>query len=160
MGQEVCYNMLELVEKITWIGDENVNKTRLGITTGMLAAVLFLSGLSGYLVLILVAGYILIFEGDEKLRKNAVKAILFMLGIAVIRTFIATLNDGFSAINALGRMFSDQAGSLRVPLGLDTLLSYIISIIQEVGLLIFAYQSRKGDEVNIPVIDNLVEKLF
>ena len=83
-----------------------------------------------------------------------------MLGIAVIRTFIATLNDGFSAINALGRMFSDQAGSLRVPLGLDTLLSYIISIIQEVGLLIFAYQSRKGDEVNIPVIDNLVEKLF
>ena len=61
MGQEVCYNMLELVEKITWIGDENVNKTRLGITTGMLAAVLFLSGLSGYLVLILVAGYILIF---------------------------------------------------------------------------------------------------
>lgn len=142
------------------MGDENVNKTKLGITTGMLAAILFLSGLSSFLIMILVAGYILIFEGDENLRKNAVKAILFMLGLVVIRAFISILNDGFGAINSLGRMFSDDAGALRIPLGLDTLLLYVLAIIEDLGLLLFAYKSRKGDVVNVPVIDKLVDKIL
>jgi len=137
-----------------------VNKTKLGITTGMLASILFLSGLSNFLIMVLVAGYILIFEGDENLRKNAVKGILFMLGLVVIRAFISLLNDGFGVINTLGRMFSENSGSLYIPFGLDTFLQYVISVIQGGGLLIFAYKSRKGDVVDIPVIDDFIEKLF
>lgn len=137
-----------------------MNKTKLGITTGMLAAILFLLGLTNFIVMALVAGYILIVESDEKLRKNAMKAILFVLGIIVIETFISVINSGFGAINSLGRMFSDEAGALRFPLNLDTFILQILSIIKQAGLLVFAYKARKGDEVNVPVIDNLVEKLF
>jgi uncharacterized membrane protein len=137
-----------------------VNKTKLGITTGILSVILFLSGLSSFLIMVLVAGYILIFEGDEKLRKNAVKAVFFILGIVVISSFISILNDVLGAINALGRVFSANAGSLRIPLGLDTLLREILAIVEKVGILLFAYKSRKGDEVNIPVIDDVVKKLL
>ena len=53
-----------------------MNKTKLGITTGLLAALAYFTGcFSGYLLLFLVAGYVLLKEEDEWLRKNVVKAV-------------------------------------------------------------------------------------
>ena len=53
-----------------------MEKSKLGISVGLLAALLYFLGLlSGYLVTVLVAGYILVAESNLWLRKSAVKAV-------------------------------------------------------------------------------------
>lgn len=48
-----------------------MSKTKLGISTTLLAALAyFAGGFSGYLLLFLVAGYVLLKEEDEWLKKN------------------------------------------------------------------------------------------
>ena len=51
-----------------------MQKTRLGISVGLLGAAIYFMGLfSGYLLAVLLAGYVLLFEENSWLRKNAVK---------------------------------------------------------------------------------------
>ena len=57
-----------------------MQKTKLGISVGLLGAAIYFTGLfSGYLVAVLLAGYVLMFEENEWLRKNAVKAVALMM---------------------------------------------------------------------------------
>ena len=50
-----------------------MQKTRLGISVGMLGAAIYLTGLfSGYVVAVLMAGYVLLFEENSWLRRSAV----------------------------------------------------------------------------------------
>lgn len=56
-----------------------MQKTRLGISVGLLGAAIYFMGLfSGYLLAVLLAGYVLLFEENSWLRKNAVKAMSVM----------------------------------------------------------------------------------
>ena len=50
-------------------------KTKLGISVGILAAATYLAALIGITPLLLVAGYILIVEENDFLKKTAVKAL-------------------------------------------------------------------------------------
>ena len=53
-----------------------MQKTKLGISVGLLgAAIYFTSLFSGYLVPVILTGYVLLFEENDWLRKNAVKAV-------------------------------------------------------------------------------------
>ena len=57
-----------------------MQKTRLGISVGMLGATIYLSGLfGGYVAILLLAGYSLLFEENIWLKKSAVKAVALLL---------------------------------------------------------------------------------
>ncbi len=61
-------------------GETDVQKTKLGISVGLLGAAIYFMGLfSGYMVAVLLAGYVLLFEENEWLKKSAVKAIAVVL---------------------------------------------------------------------------------
>ena len=54
--------------------------TKLGISVGMLGAAIYFTGLfSGYIVPVLLVGYVLMFEENGWLRRSAVKAISLMV---------------------------------------------------------------------------------
>ena len=54
-----------------------MQKAKLGISVGLLgAAIYFTSLFSGYLVPVILTGYVLLFEENDWLRKNAVKAMV------------------------------------------------------------------------------------
>ena len=75
-----------------------MQKTRLGISVGLLGAAIYFMGLfSGYLLAVLLAGYVLLFEENSWLRKNAVKAMSVM---AVFSLLITVLNS-FPTLSAL-----------------------------------------------------------
>ena len=65
-----------------------MQKTRLGISVGLLAAAIyFTSFFGGYLVAILLAGYVLSFEADSWLKKSAVKAV----GLLILFSFLSAV---------------------------------------------------------------------
>ena len=67
-----------------------MQKTRLGITVGLMGALTYFIALfGGYLAMIIVAGYILLFESNEWLKKAAVKAAVITIGFAVLISVIS-----------------------------------------------------------------------
>lgn len=93
-----------------------MQKTRLGISVGLLGAAIYFMGLfSGYLLAVLLAGYVLLFEENSWLRKNAVKAMSVM---AVFSLLITVLNLVPNAIGFINGMLKTTAlsASLRAML--------------------------------------------
>lgn len=86
-----------------------MQKTRLGISVGLLGAAIYFMGLfSGYLLAVLLAGYVLLFEENSWLRKNAVKAMSVM---AVFSLLITVLNLVPNAIGFINDVVSIFGGS-------------------------------------------------
>jgi hypothetical protein len=109
---------------------------------------------------VVLAGYVLLVESDEKLRRNVIRAVAFVLAMMVLRTLLLTLDDALGTINSLVHIFSRNAAVIELPTYLDSFLGYVITIIEKVGLLIFALKATKGDDVKVPVIESVLKKGF
>lgn len=73
-----------------------MQKTRLGISVGLLGAAIYFMGLfSGYLLAVLLAGYVLLFEENSWLRKNAVKAMSVMAVFSLLITVLNLVPNAF-----------------------------------------------------------------
>lgn len=57
-----------------------MQKTKLGISAGLLGAVLYFMGIfSGYLLVVLLAAYVLVYEENGWLKQSAVRAVAILL---------------------------------------------------------------------------------
>lgn len=84
-----------------------MEKTRLGISVGLLAAIMYFMGILNLLGLLLIAGYILFCEKDLWLRKSAVKAVLIYAVFAVITLILGVIDNCFGILNTMiGWLFS------------------------------------------------------
>lgn len=70
-----------------------VQKSRLGIGLGLLCSGLYFVGLLNMLALIILAGYVLLFETNEWLKKNAVTALKIVIGFSLIPYAFDLIND-------------------------------------------------------------------
>ena len=69
-----------------------MEKTKLGISAGLLGAIVYFStAVFGYFALLLVGGYILFVEKTEWLKKCVIKAVVLMLFYSLIRTVIGVI---------------------------------------------------------------------
>ncbi len=83
-----------------------MQKTKLGISAGMLAAVIYLTALfSGYWVTIFLAGYVLLFEENQWLKISAIKAVGILLFFSFLSTVIHLIPDALDVVSYFGNMF-------------------------------------------------------
>lgn len=61
-----------------------MEKTKLGISVALTAALLYFLGLISPIALVVAAGYVLIAEKDQWLRKSAVQALAIMLFYQIV----------------------------------------------------------------------------
>lgn len=133
-----------------------MEKTRLGISVGLLAAILYLLGLLNLLGLVVVAGYILFCESNEWLRKSAVKAVILYAVFALISIFFGIINDAFGILNTMiGWIFSFRLG---FPLQLDDIIQYVASILKTILFLALAAMALKQKTIPMGPIDKAIEK--
>jgi len=133
-------------------------KSKLGISIGVFAALTYLLGLfSGYVVLTLVVGYILLCETDEFLRKSAVKAMLIMLVFSLASSVLGLIPNG---INILDNLFNIFGGSFHIffVTNIISFITSILSLVQKLLLLVLAFMAWSGKNCKIPVLDDLVDK--
>lgn len=135
-----------------------MQKTRLGISVGLLGAAIYFMGLfSGYLLAVLLAGYVLLFEENSWLRKNAVKAMSVM---AVFSLLITVLNLVPNAIGFINDVVSIFGGSFYVAF-LSNLISAAVAALNIIEkLLIFGLgvKALTQGTIAVPVVDNLINK--
>ena len=135
-----------------------MQKTKLGISVGLLGAAIYFMGLfSGYMVAVVLAGYVLLFEENSWLRKSAVKAVSVMVLFSLL---IAVLNLVPNAIGFINDIVSIFGGSFYVAF-LSNLISAVVAalnIIEKLLMIGLGVKALTQGTIAVPVVDNLINK--
>lgn len=135
-----------------------MQKTRLGISVGMLGAAVYLTGLfSGYLVTILIAGYVLLFEENGWLKRSVVKAVSLMVFFSFITVLINLIPDAMNCISYIASMFG---GNFHIGFvsNLVSAVTSVIDIIEKVFFLALGVKALNQGTIAVPVVDKLISK--
>ena len=135
-----------------------MQKTRLGISVGLMGAAVYLVALfGGYIPLILVAGYILLFEENQWLKRSAIKAAVIVFALALLTALIGFIPN---ATELIGNIFSVFNRTLHIPVlpGIISLINTIIFIVQKVLLIFLAIRALTQSNVPIDFVDQTINK--
>ena len=130
-----------------------MDKTKLGISQGMLGAIVYFSAaLLGYISLFIIGGYILLVEKTEWLKKCVVKAVVLMLLYSLISTVIGivpqVLSFGSSEESLFGSYYLYLTGAY----------SIVAVILVRIGLFIaLGVKALNEKTIRIPVVDRLID---
>lgn len=79
-----------------------MQKTKLGVSVAVLGAAMYFTGLfSGYIVAVVLAGYILLMEENEWLKKTAVKAVALMIAFSLLSTLLGLIPGVINFIDSI-----------------------------------------------------------
>lgn len=135
-----------------------MQKTKLGISVGLMGAIAYFAGLfSGYLVAILIFGYIMLVEDNPWLRKTAVKSIVLLVTFSALSAVIGLIPDFISFINTIFNVFESYF-SLPVVTNILAVITSALSILKTVVFLVLGLKALNQGTLNIPVVDNLTNK--
>lgn len=135
-----------------------MEKTRLGITVGLLGALIYFAGLfSGYLVTIILAGYVLMFEENPWLKRSAVKAVELMVFFSCLSVIVNLIPDAVSFISNVLSVVNVNFGLIII----SKIMSVInggIDIVEKVLFLGLGFKALRESTIVIPALDRFVSK--
>ena len=139
-----------------------MEKSRLGISVGVVAAVVYLAGLlDGFVLLLVAAFYVLFCEQNEWLRKSAVKAVILYLAFAVIGLVLGVIGDVFGVVFDFIRWVTSfvtgYSGSL-FSFSLTGLLCDLVYFVRGVLFLILALLAFKQKTISFGPLDRAIDK--
>ncbi|WP_037286687.1 hypothetical protein [Saccharibacillus sacchari] len=129
-----------------------MEKSKLGISVGLLAAGMYFLGMVSLLALIVVAGYVLLKEDNAWLKRSAVKASAIAIVFALLGLISPLLTGVISSLITLSSSYSTW------PLGLSTLFNTVINLTQFLIMGLLGLRSLRQTEVKINKIDDLIDR--
>lgn len=135
-----------------------MQKTKLGISVGLLGAAIYFMGLfSGYLVAVLLTGYVLLFEENKWLKKTAVKAVALMVCFSFILVCINLISNTLSSANYGAMMFG---GTFHIVFlsNLASAAAGFVDILQKLIFIGLGIKSFSQGTIKVPRIDSLINK--
>ena len=133
-----------------------MQKTRLGISVGLLGAAIYLMGLfGGYLALVVLVVYTLLFENNGWLRRSAVKAAVLLVGFSALEAVLGLIPDSLSAIQKIVLLGN---GDFQL-IFLNNLFSAVIQftyVVKKILFLILGAKALRQSTVVIPVVDEFI----
>ena len=133
-------------------------KAKLGVSVGLLGAGIYLAAIFGGLTpVILMAGYVLLFEENEWLKKSAVKAIAIVLSFAFLVTLINLIPDLLRWVATLVSVFKGTF-NYSVLSSIISVITQAIEIIRTCLFLLLGAKALTQGTVAVPVVDKLINK--
>ena len=133
-------------------------KTKLGISVGLLGALLYFAALfGGYIPVILLAGYVLLAEENEWLKKTAVKAVVVLVSFSFLLALLNLIPDCLSWVNSLVSVFKGSF-NYSIVSSIMNVLTKAINIIRTCLFLILGAKAFNQGTVAVPVADKIVNK--
>jgi hypothetical protein len=133
-----------------------MEKTKIGLSAGILGAIAFLAFLfGGYVPGLLVVGYILLCEKSESLRVSAATALLITLAAAVLNLVIGLIPDLLRYVNSLLNIF-DEYMDVDVVYNIENFLTSTVGLVKMVALVGLAVFSFLNKPLQIPFIKKLI----
>lgn len=135
-----------------------MEKTKLGVSVGLLGAALYFAALfGGYTTVALVAGYVLLREENGWLKKTAVKAVVLLAAFSVLTYAIGLIPDLIDWIISFISLLNLNI-SLIVINRIVSLLTSAIYIVKTAAFLILGLKALKKEDFAISSIDEIVNK--
>lgn len=137
-----------------------MEKTKLGISVGLLGALVFFAGYSGLTVIALVGGYVLLKEENSTLKKYVVYAAALMIAFLAASMCITAIETVFDFLNFNSWMTSVDGLSTvyRIIMALFETLTDILYIAEILVFGFLALMALAGKEIKIAFLDKIVEK--
>jgi len=133
-------------------------KTKLGISVGLLGAATYFVGLfSGYTVLALFVGYILLFEENIWLKRTAVKAFAINILFSLVSAVVGLIPNVIYLIDDLVNIFGGSFSILFVT-RLITFIQSALSLILKLLMLGLGLTALSQGTIKFPIIDKLIDK--
>lgn len=133
-----------------------MTKTKLGISVGFLAALTYFMGFfSGYTVLLLVVGYILIAEEDKWLRASAAKAVAVCVSFSLLSAFVNFLPDLMNLVDDICTIFGGHF-YIAVIGNLVSFIQTVLSLAEKVILLVLGLMAFQQKTIRIDFLERLV----
>ncbi|NLD46726.1 MAG: hypothetical protein GX660_05935 [Clostridiaceae bacterium] len=134
-----------------------MEKTKLGISVGLLGSALYFTGLLNYFALIILAGYVLIFEENEWLKKSAVKVVTIIIAFTIVSTLFSISNNILDILN-VPLSWIRFSFRLSWPLKIDTIALKVLSILQSGILIILGFKALTQGTIKLGPIDKIIDK--
>ncbi len=135
-----------------------MQKSRLGISIGLLGAIFFFACFfGGYIPTILLAGYILLVEESAWLKRITVKGVVLMITFSVIAALINFIPNIMGFIDDIARIFN---GNVYLPVvnNIVNVLLTALNLVEKVLFLLLGFKALKQETVIIAPVDALVSK--
>ncbi len=135
-----------------------MQKTRLGISVGLLGAALYFSGLfGGYMITIILAGYVLLCEENAWLKKAAVKTVAIMMGFSLLGSLIYLIPNAIGVIDSVLNVFGGNFYLAFVSNIIDV-LDKVLVFAEKLLFIILGLKAFNQGNISVPVIDKLINK--
>lgn len=135
-----------------------MQKTRLGISVGLLGAALYLTGFfGGYVAALLLAGYVLFFEENEWLKMTAVKAVTLMVFFSFLAGVITLIPNAIGCIDSILAIIGI---SFRISFisNLVGAVTNILDILEKLLFLGLGFKALNQGTIPVPIVDKMVNK--
>lgn len=134
-------------------------KTKLGVSIALVGAAMYFLGAISFIPAVLLAGYVLIAEQNEWLKRQAAKMIGVVVFFGLLSIAVGWIDDFVYILNIIVRWF-DNSVYLSVPANLTTLCQYIISLAKEIFLLVMGFMALGMKNVKLGVVDKQLDKFM
>lgn len=135
-----------------------MQKTKLGISVGLLGAAAFLMAyFGGYTPVLLLTGYVLLFEENAWLKRSCVKAIALMVSYACLLAIIGFIPDILGCISSLMSVFDGYFDYAKLSAVLNVITG-VLDIIRTALFLLLGMKALNQGTIRIPYVDGLLDK--
>lgn len=134
-------------------------KTKLGVSIALVGAAMYFLGAFSFIPAMLLAGYVLIAEENEWVKRQAARMIGVVLLFGLLSIAVGWIDDFVSVLNIVVRWFNDEV-YLTVPASLTLLIQYFISVAKEVVLLLMGFMALGMKNIRFVFVDKLLDKFM
>lgn len=136
-----------------------MQKTRFGVSVGVTGAAVYLLSLfgGGYTPMLLLAGYVLLFEENGWLKRTALKAVVLAFLFSLVNLAIGLLPEMIGIIDSFANMFGGHV-YIRFLSGLCSGLSQLVNLVKVILMTALALKACKMRTIIIGFVDQLVNK--
>ena len=135
-----------------------MEKTKLGLSVGLMGALLYAIGLwGGYFLIIAAVAYVLIREESAWLKQTAVKALALTFVFPLLYLAIGVIPDLVGLVEDVMHLF-DEPLDTEILDEIVTLLRDIVNIAEYVVFVLMGILALGKKTVRLPLIDAAVKK--
>lgn len=135
-------------------------KTKMGVPIALIGAAMYFLGVINFTTAVILAGCVLIMDDNEWVRRQALKAISVVIFFNVLYEMVNWLDEFCGIINIFVHWGDEYAKTFEIPANITSLLRRLISLTEDILLVIMGFMALKMKSIRLGLIDNLIDRLL
>ena len=135
-----------------------MQKSKLGLPAGLAAAIMYMTGVfGGYFPALLLAGFVLLYEEENFIRRAAVKTVILMFLFSILNFVIYLIPDIVGIFQNLLAIFKVYFATNFLD-NISATFGQTLSLVETVLFLVLAVLALFGKSVDVKPLSNWADK--